>query len=73
MFTRKPDSPAALELKRLGAELVAGILDDLNSIKRPAQSVETVFAMSTPFEAGMEAETRKGRFPVANRKAIQSI
>jgi len=23
-FTRKPDSPAALELKRLGAELAAG-------------------------------------------------
>jgi len=31
-FTRKPDSPAALELKRLGAEPVAGSLDDLNSI-----------------------------------------
>jgi len=59
-FTRKPDSPAALELKRLGAEPVARSLEDLNSIERAAQGVETIFAMSTPFEAGMEAETRQG-------------
>ncbi len=59
-FTRKPDSPAALELKRLGAEPVVGSLDDLNSIQRAAQGVETIFAMSTPFEAGMEAETQQG-------------
>jgi len=43
-FTRKPDSPAALELKRLGAELAAGSLDELNSIQRAAQGVETIFA-----------------------------
>jgi len=43
-FTRKPDSPAALELKRLGAELAAGSLDDPNSIQRAAQGVETIFA-----------------------------
>jgi uncharacterized protein YbjT (DUF2867 family) len=59
-FTRKPDSSAAQELKRLGAELAVGSLEDSDSIKRAAQDVETVFAMSTPYEAGMEAETQQG-------------
>lgn len=59
-FTRKPESPAAQELKRLGAELAAGSLEDLNSIKAAAQGAHTIFAMSTPFEAGMEVETQQG-------------
>ncbi len=59
-FTRKAESPAAQELKRLGAELAVGSLDDLNSIKVAAQGAQTIFAMSTPFEAGMEAETQQG-------------
>ncbi len=59
-LTRKPDSPAAQELKRLGAELVTGNLEDCAAIERAAQSADAVFAMSTPFEAGTEVETRQG-------------
>ncbi len=59
-FTRKPESPAAQELQRLGAELAAGSLDDLDSIKAAAQGAQTIFAMSTPYEAGMEVETQQG-------------
>ncbi len=59
-LTRKPDSPPAQELKRLGAELATGNLEDRASIERAAKSADAIFAMSTPFEAGMEVETRQG-------------
>jgi uncharacterized protein YbjT (DUF2867 family) len=59
-FTRKVDSPAATALAGLGAELVTGSLEDRASLDRAAGGVDAVFAMSTPFEAGMEAETRQG-------------
>lgn len=59
-FTRKPDSPAAKELERLGVELAMGNFDDLASIKRAAEGVDAVFAMATPFEVGIEMETRQG-------------
>ena len=59
-FTRRPESPAAQELKRLGAELATGNLEDRAAIEHAAQTVDAIFAMSTPFEAGMEVETRQG-------------
>ncbi len=59
-LTRKPDSPKAQELKRLGAEVVTGNLEDRAAVERAAQAVDAIFAMSTPFEAGMEVETRQG-------------
>jgi len=59
-LTRKPDSPAAQELKRLGAELVTGNLEDHAAVERAAHSSDAIFAMSTPFEAGIEVETRQG-------------
>ncbi len=59
-FTRKPDSPAAQELKRLGAELATGNLEDRTAIERAAQGVDSIFAMSTPFESGVEVETSQG-------------
>ncbi len=59
-LTRRPDSPAAVELKRLGAEIVPGDFDDPYSLAQAAKDVDTVFALSTPFEAGVDAETRQG-------------
>lgn len=59
-FTRKPDSPAARSLARLGAEVVAGSLEDRASVDKALRGADAVFSMSTPFEAGMEAETRQG-------------
>ncbi len=59
-LTRRPDSPAAVELKQLGAEIVSGDFDDSNSLAQAAKDVDTVFALSTPFEAGVDAETRQG-------------
>jgi uncharacterized protein YbjT (DUF2867 family) len=59
-MTRKPDSPAAQKLRRLGAELAIGSLEDRSSVERAAQGMDAIFAMSTPFEAGTEVETRQG-------------
>lgn len=59
-FTRKADSPAATALAGLGAQLATGSLEDRAALDRAAAGVDAVFAMSTPFEAGMDAETRQG-------------
>lgn len=69
-LTRKPDAPAAQELKRLGAELATGSLEDHAAIERAAQGVDAVFAMSTPFEAGTEIETRQGMTVADAAKAV---
>ena len=44
----------------MGAELVNGNFEDQNSLVSAAQGVNVVFAMATPFEKGVEAETQQG-------------
>ena len=68
-LTRKPDSAGALTLKKLGAELAVGNFDDRDSLVRAMTGVDAVFIMSTPFEAGMETETRQGITAVDAAKA----
>jgi uncharacterized protein YbjT (DUF2867 family) len=59
-MTRKPDSPAAAELAGRGVTIVTGNFDDQGSLERAARGVDTVFAMSTPYESGSKTETREG-------------
>jgi uncharacterized protein YbjT (DUF2867 family) len=59
-ITRKPDSPAAAELARRGAEIVQGDLTDRDSLDRALQGVESVFSIATPFEKGVDAEVVQG-------------
>ena len=59
-LTRKPESPAAAALKERGVTIVPGDFDDQGSLERAARGVDTVFAMSTPFESGDKTETREG-------------
>ena len=59
-LTRKPESPAAAALKERGVTIVPGDFDDQGSLERAARGVDTVFAMSTPFESGEKTETREG-------------
>jgi uncharacterized protein YbjT (DUF2867 family) len=59
-LTRKPESPAAAELADRGVTIVPGNFDDEGSLERAARGVDTVFAMSTPFEAGAKSETLEG-------------
>jgi uncharacterized protein YbjT (DUF2867 family) len=59
-FVRRPDSSEAKELERLGAELVEGDFEEPSTIEGAARGMDAVFVVATPFEAGMEAETRHG-------------
>lgn len=59
-LTRKLDSPAAKRLTEQGVEVVKGDFSDSDSLLKAASGMDTVYAMTTPFEAGPEAETRQG-------------
>jgi uncharacterized protein YbjT (DUF2867 family) len=59
-LTRKPESPAASSLAARGVTIVRGDFDDQGSLERAARGVNTVFAMSTPYESGETTETREG-------------
>ena len=60
-LVRKPDSSAAEALRGAGAELFAGSMDEAASLTKATDGVDSVFLVTTPFEAGMEAEVRQGR------------
>ncbi len=59
-LTRKAESPAAKALASAGAEIATGNLDDRASLTAAIAGVDAVFAMGTPFEAGMAVETQQG-------------
>jgi len=69
-MTRHPESPKALELKRLGAEIVQGDLDDPASVERALNGVWGAFAVQNTWEAGVEREEEQGkRFAQLAKKA----
>lgn len=58
VMTRNPGKAGALA--KAGAEVVTGDLTDHSDLQVALRGVQGVFAMSTPFEAGMDAEVRQG-------------
>ncbi len=58
VMTRHPEKAASLA--QAGAEIVQGDLTNQANLQMALRGVHGVFAMSTPFEAGMEAEVRQG-------------
>jgi uncharacterized protein YbjT (DUF2867 family) len=68
-FARSADSSASRELERLGAKVWSGSFDDPDALRRAARGVDAVFAISTPFEAGFEAEVRQGSTVLEAAKA----
>ena len=69
-MTRHPEGPQAVELKRLGAEVVFGDLDDAASVERALQGAWGAFAVQNTWEAGVEREEVQGkRFAELARKA----
>ena len=60
-FTRSDESPAARQLQELGAELAVGDNEDGESVIRAAQGMDSVYAMTSFFESGVEAEVRQGK------------
>jgi uncharacterized protein YbjT (DUF2867 family) len=59
-LTRDPGKEAARTLAGLGAELVSGDFEDPETLRKAADGTAAVFAMGTPYEAGMDAEVRQG-------------
>lgn len=72
-MTRKPDSAPARELAKLGAEVVAGDLDDASSLERALEGAWGVFAVQNTWEAGVEREEEQGKrmAEVARRRGVQ--
>ena len=58
VMTRHPEKAASLA--KAGAEVVQGDLTNQAILQMALRGVDGVFAMSTPFEEGMEAEVRQG-------------
>ena len=68
-MTRKPESDAARALSALGAEVVAGDLNDAASVERALQGAWGAFGVQNTWEAGVEAEEAQGkRFAELARK-----
>lgn len=61
VLTRKPEGPAAAELKKLGAELALGDLGDRTAVEKAARGTDVAFLVATPYEQGPEAEIRFGK------------
>jgi uncharacterized protein YbjT (DUF2867 family) len=59
-LTRKPESPGAAALAKRGVTIVPGDFEDQGSLERAARGVDTIFAMSTPYEGGDKTEIREG-------------
>lgn len=59
-LTRNPESPAAKALAGLGVTFAKGSLVERADVDRAVAGVDAVFSMTTPFEAGMEIETKQG-------------
>ncbi len=59
-LSRDPDSAAAQELTRSGAEVVKADLDDPATVEPALSGVHGVFSVQTPFVGGVQAETAQG-------------
>ncbi len=59
-LTRNTESSSSRMLAERGTEIVLGNLDNIESVSRALQGVDTFYLMGTPFEAGVDAETRQG-------------
>lgn len=58
VMSRTPEKASALA--QAGAEVVKGNLTNASELQAALRGVHGVFAMSTPFEAGMDQEVRQG-------------
>jgi uncharacterized protein YbjT (DUF2867 family) len=59
-MVRRPDQPSARRLLDLGVDVVAGSLDDRAALSAAMRGVGAAFALTTPFEAGVDAEVMQG-------------
>ena len=59
-LTRNLESTRAKALALAGAEVVAGDMNDNDSIRTAMRAVDTFYLMGSPFEGGVDAETEQG-------------
>jgi uncharacterized protein YbjT (DUF2867 family) len=59
-ITRSTDSAKARELANAGVTLVRASLEDTAALTKALEGATSLFAMTTPFEGGTQAETRQG-------------
>ncbi len=59
-LTRNPESEKAQALAARGASLAVGDFSDRDSLVQAAAGVDAAYAMTTPFEAGIDAEIEQG-------------
>jgi uncharacterized protein YbjT (DUF2867 family) len=64
-MVRRPAEPKARRLAERGVEVLAGALGDRSALGAAMRGVLGVFALTTPFEAGVNAEVAQGRAIVA--------
>ncbi|MFI6122872.1 NmrA/HSCARG family protein [Streptomyces sp. NPDC051064] len=60
-LVRDPEQKAARQLADRGVDVVAGSLSDRGSLAAAMDGVAGVFAFTTPFEAGVDAEVAQGQ------------
>jgi uncharacterized protein YbjT (DUF2867 family) len=60
-LVRDPARGSAQRLADRGVDVVAGSLDDVESLTAAMDGMAGVFALTTPFEAGVDAEVEQGR------------
>jgi uncharacterized protein YbjT (DUF2867 family) len=58
--TRNPESAEAKELAGAGVTLYRGSLGDTPALMKALEGATSLFAMTTPFEGGPQAETQQG-------------
>jgi uncharacterized protein YbjT (DUF2867 family) len=68
-LTRNTESARAKALASAGASLVQAPLEDTAALTQALQGATSLFAMTTPFEAGTGAETRQGNSAADAAKA----
>lgn len=64
-LVRRPGTPSVRRLGERGVEAVVGSLDDRIALAAAMRGVAGVFALTTPFESGIDAEVAQGRAIVA--------
>jgi len=71
--TRKPSGDAANAIAKLGAQVVAGDLDDAASLERALAGAWGVFAVQNTWEAGVEREEEQGKrlATIARQQGVQ--
>lgn len=60
-IARNPGSPTAAALKTQGIEIVKGDYSDYGSLLRAVKDMDTVFAVTTPYEGGAPEEIGQGK------------